>query len=57
MNAFAILNVYNLAAQYCNDNLQGDISFLDFVMNLPRHYLQYDIPYLHTLFTDKHFTP
>lgn len=56
-NPFAILAAYNSAAQYCSDELQGDVTFLNFVMNLPRHYLDNPIPYLHTLFTDKHFTP
>jgi len=57
MNPFTILDVYNRAAQYCNEQLQGNITFLNFVMNLPQHYLQYDLPYLYTLSTDKHFKP
>lgn len=56
-NPFKILAAYNSAAQYCSDELQGDITFLDFVMNLPRHCLVHPTAYLHTLFTDKHFTP
>jgi hypothetical protein len=56
-NPFLTLAVYNSAAQYCSDELQGDITFLNFVMNLPHHYLVHPTSYLHTLFTDKHFTP
>lgn len=56
-NPFQTLAAYNRAAQYCSDELQGDVTFLNFVMNLPRHYLHLDTAYLHTLFTDKHFTP
>jgi hypothetical protein len=56
-NPFTVLHVYNSAAQYCNDNLQGDPAFLTFVMKLPHRYLDFDLNYLHVLFTDKHFTP
>jgi len=56
-NPFKILAAYNSAAQYCSDELRGDITFLDFVMNLPRHCLVHPTAYLHTLFTDKDFAP
>jgi len=56
-NPFTVLAAYNSAAQYCSDELQGDITFLNFVMNLPRHYLNHPTSYLHTLFTDKSFQP
>lgn len=56
-NPYKILAAYNSAAQYCSDELQGDISFLTFVLDLPKYYLVHDTSYLHTLFTDKHFKP
>lgn len=56
-NPFTTLAVYNAAAQYCNDNLQGDSEFLSFVMRLPHRYLDFALEYLYVLSTDKHFKP